>query len=283
MKKKDYTIFWMSCFTITVILVSYLGYRKIESFHNNIQKKSKICVLTQMKNETMNLKVWVEHYIWQGMDKIYIIDNGSTDDPLTILKPYIDSGKVVYYDLPEKHKQKEHYVQVIETENLRDKTEWLIICDLDEFYYGFPNRIIETIDDYSKFDIIYTNWKMFGSDGFINHPKDIRKSIVWREPEEREETTKYIFKPSKVANMSTQLDIHRIDGLTNETTENEKIRLNHYPIQSIEFFTKIKMTRGDVAHESYENVRDMQYFKDYDKNKTHKDTDLASLLDSRII
>jgi len=51
-----------------------------------------LSVLAIFKNETMNLKVWIDHYLWQGVEKIYLIDNGSTDNPMPILQPYIDKG-----------------------------------------------------------------------------------------------------------------------------------------------------------------------------------------------
>lgn len=223
----------------------------------------------------MNLKVWIDHYLWQGVDAIYLIDNGSTDDPLPILQPYIDSQKVFYFHMPEKHQQLKHYLDVIRNESLIEKTEWLIICDLDEFYYSHPNRLIDTIGDFNEYDVVYSNWRMFGSDGLIEHPKDIRKSILYRD-EELAPSTKYIFKPNKVS--LDKMDIHHIEGDLHSTYENEKIRLNHYPIQSKEFYTKVKMTRGDIANQSWENIRDMKYFEDYDKSKTRKDEDLPNLL-----
>ena len=40
----------------------------------------------------MNIKVWLEHYINQGVDIFYLINNNSDDNPLDILQPYIDKG-----------------------------------------------------------------------------------------------------------------------------------------------------------------------------------------------
>ena len=88
-----------------IIGLSYIVYNFKEGFENKV----KLSLLAQMKNETMNLKVWIDHYLWQGVEKIYLIDNGSTDEPLKILKQYIDKGIVFYVSLPEKHKQVEHY------------------------------------------------------------------------------------------------------------------------------------------------------------------------------
>jgi len=258
---------------ILIILLIFISTIRVEA--NSPRFENKLSLLSMFKNETMNLKVWVDHYINQGVEKIYLIDNGSDDDPLKILNPYIDSGIVKYYYLPEKHKQEKHTRSIVEKENLSERTEWLIICDLDEFFYGFPKRLSETLDDFSKYDVVYSNWRMFGSDGLEKHPENITKSILWREPEVTR-TTKYIFKPSKIKNVDN-IQVHSLDNDENSITENEKIRLNHYVIQSKEYYQKVKMTRGDVAAAHADNVRDMNYFHKNDLNKTFKDEDLANL------
>jgi hypothetical protein len=51
-------------------------------------------VVAIFKNETTNLKEWIDHYIWQGASHIYLCDHESTDNPLEILQPYIEKGVV---------------------------------------------------------------------------------------------------------------------------------------------------------------------------------------------
>jgi len=65
------------------------------------------------------------------VEHFYLIDNGSDDDPLSILQEYIDKGIVTYYFLPEKHKQTEYYRYVFDNANLKNETFWLTVCDLD--------------------------------------------------------------------------------------------------------------------------------------------------------
>jgi hypothetical protein len=55
------------------------------------------------------------------------------------------------------------------------------------------------------------------------------------------------------------------------------IQLNHYAIQSKEFFEKVKMARGTA--DGLINVRDWEYFKQYDF-KDQEDTKLKSLLEA---
>jgi hypothetical protein len=262
-------------------LINENNEKLINKNNEKLINKNKLSILSQFKNETFNLKIWIEHYIWQGVEHFYLIDNDSTDNPLEILQPYIKNGIVSYYFMPEKYKQEDNYNHIFNKENLKNKTEWIIICDLDEFFYGVDDTLINIIDNYNKYDIIYSNWRMFGSDGLILHPNDIRISILYREPTINNHT-KYIFKTDKITK-SHRLGIHDIKKLYNSITVNDKIKLNHYPIQSIEFYSKIKMTRGDGTTGKWNNVRDINYFKVYNKNKIIKDDELANkIIDNKL-
>lgn len=55
------------------------------------------------------------------------------------------------------------------------------------------------------------------------------------------------------------------------------LRMNHYPIQSREFFAG-KMTRGDAINPAASNARDWKYYAAYDSNKVIADTLLADKL-----
>jgi len=235
-----------------------------------------LSVLATFKNETMNLKLWLNHYIWQGVEHFYLIDNGSTDEPLQILQEYIDKGILTYYYLPERHKQVEHYRHVFDKERLKENTFWLAVCDLDEFFYGVDQPLVKKIQSLENhYDYILCNWKMFGSDGHITQPPDIRTDItacaekLWFE-------TKYIFKPRILRN-SSHIWIHwltNVDYIRKKRIRiaNKLIRLNHYPIQSLEFFKKVKMNRGDADNKTADNARDRSYFQKFDQKETRDDT-----------
>ena len=43
-----------------------------------------------IKNEGKYIEEWMDHYISEGVEHFYIIDNGSTDNTLELLKKYED-------------------------------------------------------------------------------------------------------------------------------------------------------------------------------------------------
>jgi hypothetical protein len=278
MKKNNINKLLYFIFIIFIIFLFILTLKSInvfEKFDNN-ELKYKLSVLAIFKNETMNLQLWIDHYLWQGVEHFYLIDNGSTDNPDLILNSYINQGIVTLYKLPEKHKQVEHYKTIWKNEDISSKTKWLIMADLDEFWFSPKNKLINIIDNYDSFDIIYSNWKMFGSDGNKKHPKDIRTSILYRTPT-LDSNTKWICKTKNInVDSITQHKIN--DNKLKKIIVNDNIHLNHYPIQSKEFFEKVKLTRGDVINHESENIRDWKYFDKYDENMTYKDTLLKDMI-----
>ena len=247
--------------------------------------KCNFSVMTIFKNEVMNLKMWIEHYLWQGVEHFYLIDNGSDDNPISILQEYIDKGVVTYYYRPEKHQQVQHYRYIFDNERLKEKTKWLCICDLDEFFFGTEQKLVDAIDLFDNYNVIYTNSFFYGSDNLIEHPKDIRTAILHREAD-IVNGTKYIFKPDYI-NDSSEIWIHWLVNpgtlqkkQMNEITQNNKIRLNHYRIQSFEYYSKVKMTRGDVSIMQNENIRDIKYFEHYTEVATIKDDILKQIVEN---
>ena len=285
-----------------------------------------LSVMAIFKNETMNLNVWLDHYLWQGVEHFFLIDNGSTDDPLDILQSYIDRGIVTYRLCPERHQQVDQYNRICEEERVRDRTEWLCVCDLDEFFYGTHTTLRATLQSMeADVDVVYSAWKMFGHDNLVAHPPDIRTAIVHRNPELELQHTKYICKTS-VLTLPDMLWIHyvrvpphvcgshrtpmqfyevksidlihslherrfyevkSIDLIHSKNLreygpvlchENDRIQLNHYPIQSLQFYQQVKMTRGAADDANHEHVRDMKYFHERVANCVYVDDELARLV-----
>ncbi len=221
-----------------------------------------LSIMTMFKNEEMNMKVWLDHYRWQGVESFYMIDNGSEDDSSKIVLEYKESHpdiNIYLYDMPEKHAQLKNYKHIFDTEKLNENTNWLIICDLDEFFYTPTGTIYSNLSKYENYKVILCKWRMFGSNGYKNHPKDIRLALTTR-VKDFHSLTKYIIQTKYID--SNKINIHFIDDMdeSNIYIGDNDFPLNHYPIQSEEFFRKVKMTRGDVSKMQYENVRDMNYF-----------------------
>jgi len=237
----------------------------------NNNKTYTLSLLTICKNESMVIEEFIEHYLWQGVQHIYIIDNGSTDDTKDKIKKY--SKYITYYYKTEPHKQIDHYNDVYK--KIKHKTKWLIVADVDEYIYNKNknNNICDFVNtlDYSKIAAVQLNWNMFGSSGYINQPESIRKSFTFKKID-LDDNPKSIVNTS----LTKSLNIHTHNYTNDNIIQNpSELQLNHYAIMSEEYFRSVKMTRG--AADNVVNVRDMNYFDKYD-HKEVIDEELKNLI-----
>lgn len=242
--------------------------------------KYKLGLLGIFRNESHIMKEWIDHYIREGVDHFYLINNNSDDEFESILQPFKDKVDVFYRT--QNHAQMEHYKEIFSV--IKPHCEWLIVVDFDEFIYsplGFPS-LKETLRNQSP-DVgqVFVRWLMFGSSGYIDQPSLVIPSF----------TKRGIYTKSSVGGKSIvrcqavdSLNVHTHNlfvgfktveandledkGMPyNESTITKSpIRLNHYVIQSWNWFKNVKTLRGDVNGSIWENIRDREYFQRYDHN-----------------
>ena len=240
--------------------------------------REKTGVLGIMKNEAMNVREWVEHYRWQGIDRIFLIDNGSTDGGPELIEKEIRDGYVELFRCPEPHKQWAHYQKAIVDGRFLERVEWLVMADLDEFWFAPQSSLPAAIDELKEdVDLVYANWKMFGTNGYQAHPPSLRSCLTLRDPVLGEHrNTKWICRTAAIKHRRS-ISVHKVSDVdsTRVVSDNIRFHLNHYPLQSMEYFTKVKMTRGDVSAGEFDTVRDLAYFHRYDAPATLEDRLLA--------
>jgi Glycosyl transferase family 2 len=241
----------------------------------------KLGVLAIMKNEALNIDEWVEHYLWMGADRIWLIDNGSTDDTVAKARAWEARGKVRLIELPKPHRQRIHYWKAYRAFGIEKECDWLLIADLDEFWFC-PNgdTLPVALAEYPEVDVIYANWAVFGSGGLIAHPPSVRAGFTLRRPGLARHG-KYICR-TQALSAPEELHLHQVKSPVplRTVTETQRFQLNHYPIQSLEFFRSVKMTRGDAGNAAKDTMRDMDYFHAQDAGCTESDRRLADLVAS---
>ena len=269
--------------------------KKYEYFYNKYNRlpAHKLALVAIFKNERHILEEWILHYIKQGVDKFYLINNGSNDNYLDILEKYKNDKILDLVNDSKRYSQVELYNKYFLEK--RNKCEWLMICDLDEFIYarnGY-SRIIDYLDSLDKnIGQIKIPWKMFGSSGYINQPDYVVKSFLKRQSYNIKQ--KINCKSIVRGTHCLRLDIHQhhssgsvinCDNTPdlnpfNFTTVSENklnncfLHCNHYAIQSKNWFLNIKKTRGDATSPATDNIRNLNYFNEYDHNE-YEDLELS--------
>lgn len=268
-----------------------------------------LCLVTMFKNEAHIMKEFIEHYLNQGVDKFYMIDNNSNDDSSKILKYYIDKDIVtlivdnIPYGQAEKYNR--HCLNIVK------KHDWVILCDLDEFIYarksfktikGYLNTLDDTISQ------VFIPWKMFSSNGYNTiekeQPESVIKSFTKRANYNKNDNFQGVIKDNgnkyslnkcmvrckylKKFNVHSHETIsgyhitsdNNLDNIYHNNVyskidenilANSNLHLNHYAIQSFNWFMKVKATRGDVEWQGNDNIRNEKYFIDYDSSSNDID------------
>lgn len=162
--------------------------RKVAQLDRQAQRerdKDRLVVMGIAKNEGRNIDEWIEHYYWQGASKIVLIDNGSTDDTVARAEGWKARGASIEILIsPQRHLQTEHYKRAFRSLHLERDYEWLLVADLDEFWFcKNGDTVASALQDFSGLDLIYVNWTHFGSDGHIAHPDSLRTNLLTRRPE----------------------------------------------------------------------------------------------------
>jgi glycosyltransferase involved in cell wall biosynthesis len=114
-----------------------------------------LALLCQFQNSKNILRSWLQHHIWQGFQHFYLIDDNSTDGSKEILQEFIDNGVVTHFT--RSGKKVDNYRWAFQ--QIRAKTKWLAICDVNDFFYGVNKKLVTMIKQHiaPHFDMVLCN------------------------------------------------------------------------------------------------------------------------------
>jgi hypothetical protein len=236
--------------------------------------KYELAVGAVFKNEAHILEEWIKHYIHHGVEHFYLINDGSSDDYYKIIEPFIYSKHVTLFneDARPQYTGRQRDMYNIHILPHLHETQWLLMCDLDEFVWSEDNvdlRIV--LKKCMHFSQIQFEHTIFGSNGLIHTPKYAVSSFTRRSsvhPTKNPGNRKY-FVNSSVAFRS--LNVHHASYADDDSIHKTDFvlldpywfRMNHYCCQSRDFWKQIKCTRGDADNYKLRTPSD---FDEIDKN-----------------
>lgn len=246
----------------------------------------KLGLMAMFRNESHIIDEFMEHYIRQGIDHFYLIDNASTDDSVSKLTKYGNIVTIKHQPIVRNVDNPNEFGIQIETYKMflgEMHTEWLYSCDFDEFAYaknGYYSMKDFIIREGHRFDQMLIPLKNFTSNKLKKQPASVIEGFTYRTNCEKVKynRTKPIVKVSKLV----QIGINQCqitDGITVDAAiqnqddtfsqnrawasghaSTDKFRnfteqyysdcfiiSNHYEMQSEEYFFGIKAKRGVTA------------------------------------
>jgi hypothetical protein len=240
----------------------------------------KLSICSIFKNESLILDEWISHYLYHGVEHFFLINDYSNDDYNDIITKYSQYITLMDNDIITKDVGRQINIYEKYFRQHINKTQWMAFIDLDEFLYSpLTINIGDILDKYNNYSQIIVDWLHFGSNNHKYQPHSVVEGFTQRaihEPNKPYHSYKSIFQSKDL--ISFNVHSHQVKGNTIYLKYNENIKpdliINHYAIQSLDFFIKIKSTRGDVNNwfEHQKLERNKQYFNSYDINEITDNT-----------
>ncbi|HSX03810.1 MAG TPA: glycosyltransferase family 92 protein [Rhabdochlamydiaceae bacterium] len=221
------------------------------------------------KNEAPFFKEWIEYHKMLGVEHFRLYNNGSTDNSLEVLDPYIRNGDVTIVNWPSNHKVRNYsFVFATQWPAIRDAlvhytgvAKWLAIIDTDEFIVPLQHSNIPSfLNEYEDYGGVVINWQCFGTSWLPDLRQNMlqTETLLLKAPETSEwnHQVKSIVRPERVALQITKtiphawiyhdpyygvapnLQVHHF-GLVDVS----KIQINHYVHRSEKYFYENKIER----------------------------------------
>ena len=124
-------------------------------------------------NEAPNLLEWLEFHRLVGVERFFLYDNGSTDEHLELLAPYIENEIVTLHEWqPSPPRQREVYDDCLRRH--RDDARWIAFLDIDEFLFSpAGTNVAELLREYERWPGVGVNWAMFSHSGYRTRPEGL--------------------------------------------------------------------------------------------------------------
>jgi len=242
-------------FTLTLFSISSLLFSK--------EDKHDLAVCAIFHNEARFLDEWIEHYLQEGVEKIYLYNNKSDDEYLVVLHKYINAGTVTLIEWPYDNEplttwnstQCSAYRHCINKVN--KNTKWLIFVDTDEFMFSPTGKLLkDVVKDYEDCDQVGACWVFYGTSNVQRLPNGahLKDHMIYRQKEVNI-TVKSIVKPKKVIDCINPHFFIMKEG-SRTVNENKEpmsgafttpsaniLRVNHYWARDLDFFYNEKLRR----------------------------------------
>jgi len=141
--------------------------------------------VTIIKNNETILKEWIEHYLAEGVDHIYLVDDNTTDDTYKLVGNYQEYVTIIKKQNSKLPNIDGKLINNLYLNILKETTEWVIFVGIQEYMFSRGRRYFQVYDILKRLDNnvekIWIPCIHFGSNNYIEQPSEIKKSFITRE------------------------------------------------------------------------------------------------------
>jgi hypothetical protein len=130
------------------------------------------------RNEARHLAEWIEYHMLVGVERFFLYDNESDDDPLDVLSPYIEEGVVVRHEwrgsgrednLTVNNLQRTAYDHCLSKHGA--EARWIAFVDSDEFLFSpTSSSVADLLGEYERWPGVAVNLIHFGPSSHVTEP-----------------------------------------------------------------------------------------------------------------
>lgn len=242
-------------------------------------KRGYVSAVTIARDEGRYVEEWLAFHKLVGFEHVYFYDNGSLDETLTVLDPYIRLGFVTL--IPWKNFQKDMKAQAYAYAhalcNFGPSWKWMGFFDMDEFMFPVEEKNMRSVlVPFEDLPAVCVPWFVFGFSGHRQMPNGyVTDNYKYRMPFPPSKDGprllhwKSIVRPACVTGVTGAHFFALQDGSVGAYDENRNfitkavkpakissnvIRLNHYITKSEEEFKtkcdrfQLQIARSSVSH-----------------------------------
>jgi glycosyltransferase involved in cell wall biosynthesis len=279
--------FWRSSNWFPSWVASVRGDGVVELPVNKGVLPGPLAVCGFFKNEALYLREWIEFYRLLGVERFYLYNNGSTDQYLEVLRPYVEKGIVWLHRwrTPFGHvKGFNHCLQ-----HYGESHRWIAFVDIDEFLFpSVGDSLLTLLSEYESFGGLAVHWVVFSTSGHILRPTGPVVLEYTRSQGEGNRHVKLVVRPECVEQFTGTHTAKFKPGwfAVNENKEKvsgpyspptiDRVRINHYWTRSVEDFILRKVPNGISDSKAKRTVD--QLFRAERKYSSVKDTVIQRFL-----
>lgn len=204
-----------------------------------------LSVCAVYRDEARQLREWVELHRLVGVERFFLYDNGSTDNHLEVLAPYLEEGLVVVHDWPQWPAQVEAYNDCLERHGAESR--WIAFIDADQYLFSPTGRALpEILAEFEDAPGVAVNHVNFGTSGHRTPPAGLvienfthaignpRSRLVTRPIVDPARTIACLGPHAFAYRDGTAVteNHHPMEGPWSPVPSTAKLRINHYGMQS---------------------------------------------------
>jgi hypothetical protein len=247
----------------------------------------RIGICTIQRNRGKWLKEWVAFHHVVGITHFYIYLHKCTDDSKEVVTQLQKNFNIQCFEVNEDTVRPQLVAYQHAYENFGYEIDWMAFIDGDEFLFpSAANTLSDVLQDYQyqKLSALGVYWQCFGSSGHVQDPNGlIIEDYIYRANLDflANRHIKSIVKGSQGSHCTSAGNAHLFNtiygtcdelmrpihkGLMDELIPSyQKIRINHYVCQSMEYFKNFKQNSGS-ADAGAKSVRSDEWWNNHNRN-----------------